>query len=129
MTTPTHASTAAMPASSSGPCGSAFLHATTTCSSVYVRSCLRGGDVRAAAAALGRPHRVDCNLAGGEVTTAVGTALPAPGRYAGQLDARPVELEVAAAGQLLTRITGPTSTSSRAVRRVSVEFLERIETS
>ncbi len=55
------------------------------CSSSHVRSCLSRGDVAAAAAALGRPHRVEGRLAAGRLRVPPGAAVPAPGRYDGAL--------------------------------------------
>jgi len=66
-----------------------------TVSSTYIRSCIDAGDVAAAAAALGRPHRVEGVVVHGDhrgrdlgfptanVATAEWTALPADGVYAG----------------------------------------------
>lgn len=65
-------------------------------SSTYVRSCIDAGDVSAAAAALGRPHRVEGVVVHGarrgrelgfptaNVATPPHTALPADGVYAGR---------------------------------------------
>jgi riboflavin kinase/FMN adenylyltransferase len=55
------------------------------CSSTHVRTCLAGGDVAAAAEALGRPHRVEARLTGRLLEVAPGTAIPRPGRYRGIL--------------------------------------------
>ncbi|WP_229874376.1 cytidyltransferase [Amycolatopsis deserti] len=60
------------------------------CSSTHVRACLRRGDVRGAARALGRPHHVEGTFRPDghgrtELVVASGTALPAPGRYWGRL--------------------------------------------
>lgn len=65
-------------------------------SSTYVRSCVAAGDVRAAAAALGRPHRIDGYVVHGEgrggtqlgyptanLDTEPHSAVPADGIYAG----------------------------------------------
>jgi len=66
-----------------------------TFSSTYIRSCIDAGDMEAAAAALGRLHRVDGVVVHGDkrgrelgfptanVSVAVYTALPADGVYAG----------------------------------------------
>lgn len=66
-----------------------------TFSSTYIRACIDAGDVAAAAAALGRPHRIEGVVVHGDhrgrelgfptanVTTAAWTALPADGVYAG----------------------------------------------
>ena len=71
------------------------------CSSTYVRSCLSRGDVAAAAAALGRPHRVEGRLVASSPPAALevrsDTAVPAAGCYAGRLrveGGRPVDVEV-----------------------------------
>ncbi|MDN5749084.1 MAG: bifunctional riboflavin kinase/FAD synthetase [Pseudonocardia sp.] len=67
-----------------------------TFSSTYVRACIDAGDVAAAAAALGRPHRVegvvvhgarrgrDLGFPTANIATAPYTALPADGVYAGR---------------------------------------------
>jgi riboflavin kinase / FMN adenylyltransferase len=67
-----------------------------TYSSTYIRSCIDGGDVETAAAALGRPHRVEGVVVHGDrrgrelgfptanLSTAPYTALPADGVYAGR---------------------------------------------
>ncbi|WP_219416714.1 bifunctional riboflavin kinase/FAD synthetase [Pseudonocardia nigra] len=67
-----------------------------TFSSTYVRSCIDAGDVEAAAAALGRPHRVEGVVVHGDrrghalgfptanLSTVPYTALPADGVYAGR---------------------------------------------
>ena len=69
---------------------------TVTFSSTYVRACIDAGDVVAAAAALGRPHRVegvvvhgarrgrDLGFPTANIATAPYTALPADGIYAGR---------------------------------------------
>ena len=66
-----------------------------TVSSTYIRSCIDAGDVAAAAAALGRPHRVEGVIVHGDhrgrdlgfptanIASAAWTALPADGVYAG----------------------------------------------
>lgn len=66
-----------------------------TFSSTYIRACIDAGDVAAAAAALGRPHRIEGVVVHGDhrgrelgfptanVATAAWTALPADGVYAG----------------------------------------------
>jgi riboflavin kinase / FMN adenylyltransferase len=68
-----------------------------TISSTYVRACVAAGDMASAAAALGRPHRVDGVVVRGDrrgrdlgyptanVETAPFTAIPADGVYAGHL--------------------------------------------
>jgi riboflavin kinase/FMN adenylyltransferase len=67
-----------------------------TFSSTYTRACIDAGDVEAAAAALGRPHRVEGVVVHGDrrgrelgfptanLSTAPYTALPADGVYAGR---------------------------------------------
>lgn len=67
-----------------------------TFSSTYIRACIDAGDVAAATAALGRPHRVEGVVVHGErrgralgfptanIATAPYTALPADGVYAGR---------------------------------------------
>lgn len=67
-----------------------------TFSSTYIRACIAAGDVEAAAAALGRPHRVEGVVVHGDrrgrtlgfptanVATEPYTALPADGVYAGR---------------------------------------------
>jgi riboflavin kinase/FMN adenylyltransferase len=67
-----------------------------TFSSTYIRACIDAGDVDAAAAALGRPHRIEGVVVHGEqrgrdlgfptanIATAAHTALPADGVYAGR---------------------------------------------
>ena len=67
-----------------------------TFSSTYIRACIDAGDVAAAAAALGRPHRVEGVVVHGDrrgrelgfptanVSTPPFTALPADGVYAGR---------------------------------------------
>ncbi len=69
---------------------------TVTFSSTYVRACIDAGDVAAAAAALGRPHRVegvvvhgarrgrDLGFPTANIASAPYTALPADGIYAGR---------------------------------------------
>lgn len=69
----------------------------TTLSATYVRSCVRAGDVRGAAAALGRPHRVDGVVERGDqrgrelgfptanLRTEAWAAVPADGVYAGRV--------------------------------------------
>ncbi len=67
-----------------------------TFSSTYIRACIAAGDVAAAAAALGRPHRVegvvvhgarrgrDLGFPTANIASAPHTALPADGVYAGR---------------------------------------------
>src|SRR3712207_1544762 len=71
-----------------------------TISSTYVRACVAAGDMESAAAALGRPHRVDGVVVRGDrrgrelgyptanVETPPFTAIPADGVYAGHLVSR-----------------------------------------
>ena len=66
-----------------------------TFSSTYIRACIDAGDVAAATAALGRPHRIEGVVVHGDhrgrelgfptanIATAAWTALPADGVYAG----------------------------------------------
>jgi riboflavin kinase/FMN adenylyltransferase len=56
------------------------------CSSTHVRARLRDGDIRAATAALGRPHRVEGTLlSGGRLQLPGNTALPPTGTYPAEL--------------------------------------------
>jgi riboflavin kinase/FMN adenylyltransferase len=56
------------------------------CSSSHVRARLRDGDIRAATAALGRPHRVEGRLLpGGRLQPPDNTALPPTGTYPADL--------------------------------------------
>ena len=69
----------------------------TTISSTYIRSCIAGGDVSAAAKALGRPHRVEGVVVRGDsrgaaigyptanLATVAHAAVPADGVYAGRM--------------------------------------------
>ncbi len=69
----------------------------TTLSATYVRSCVQAGDLRAAAAALGRPHRVDGVVERGDrrgrelgfptanLRADAWAAVPADGVYAGRV--------------------------------------------
>ncbi|MFP5370352.1 MAG: bifunctional riboflavin kinase/FAD synthetase, partial [Actinomycetes bacterium] len=71
-----------------------------TISSTYIRACVAAGDLRSAARALGRPHRVDGVVVRGDrrgrdlgyptanVETPPFTAIPADGVYAGHLVTR-----------------------------------------
>ncbi len=73
----------------------------TTISSTYIRSCVAGGDVVAAAHALGRPHRVEGIVVRGDrrgrelgfptanLATTAYAAVPADGIYAGHLRVEP----------------------------------------
>lgn len=93
---------------------------TGTCSSTHVRGCLRAGDVEAAAAALGRPHRVD-GMFTDAATIAVppGTALPAPGAYTGAVDDTVLALDVVGDTVVLRSPAGTPA------QPVSVQFLGR----
>ncbi len=74
-----------------------FRDGETTLSATYVRSCVQAGDMRAAAAALGRPHRVDGVVERGDrrgrelgfptanLRTEAWAAVPADGVYAGRV--------------------------------------------
>ncbi|MGY1746582.1 bifunctional riboflavin kinase/FAD synthetase [Blastococcus sp. SYSU D00695] len=74
-----------------------------TISSTYVRACVAAGDMRSAAAALGRPHRVDGVVVRGHrrgrqmgyptanVESPAYTAIPADGVYAGHFVIRAVD--------------------------------------
>ena len=74
-----------------------FKDGETTLSATYVRSCVQAGDMRGAAAALGRPHRVDGVVERGDrrgrelgvptanLRTDEWTAVPADGIYAGRV--------------------------------------------
>ncbi|SDJ17872.1 FMN adenylyltransferase /riboflavin kinase [Frankineae bacterium MT45] len=93
-------------------------------SATYVRSCVEAGDVRAAAHALGRPHRVDGIVERGDqrgrelgfptanLRVAPYTALPADGVYAGRvvrLDERGRTVAGAALGNAAISVgTNPT---------------------
>ncbi len=73
----------------------------TAISSTYIRSCVAGGDVLAAAHALGRPHRVEGIVVRGDrrgrelgfptanIATTAYAAVPADGIYAGHLRVEP----------------------------------------
>jgi riboflavin kinase / FMN adenylyltransferase len=79
----------------------------TTISSTYIRSCIAGGDVAAAARALGRPHRVEGVVVRGDgrgagigyptanLATVAHAALPADGVYAGRMHRSGTVLPVA----------------------------------
>jgi riboflavin kinase/FMN adenylyltransferase len=102
----------------------ALLRATTRpCSSSYARYCLRRGDLAAATAALGRPHRVDGFRHGQDIIVPEHTALPAPGNYLARIGHRTVTLAVIPAGAL--RLLGPRTAGSVPPpgTRVSVDFL------
>jgi riboflavin kinase/FMN adenylyltransferase len=72
----------------------------TTISSTYIRSCIAGGDVAAAARALGRPHRIEGVVVRGDgrgagigyptanLAPVAYAAVPADGVYAGRLHRR-----------------------------------------
>jgi len=96
----------------------------TPCSSTYIRSCLRSGDVSRAARARGRPHRIDGVLAAVgartyELAVLAHAAVPASGRYTGHAAGAPVEIEVTADGRVL--VTG----TRQALGRAAVDFLAR----
>lgn len=55
--------------------------ADTRYSSTYIRRCIAAGDIDAATAALGRPHRIQGVLHRHTLSIAAGTAVPPPGRY------------------------------------------------
>lgn len=87
-------------------------------SSTHVRTCLRSGDVRSAAEALGRPHRIDayCDTTG-YLRMPAGTAVPAAGLYVARTGTDTVHVRVSREGAalLLPARPGP----------ISLEFLER----
>lgn len=101
----------------------------TTLSSTYVRACVAAGDVAAAAAALGRPHRVEGVVVRGDrrgralgfptanLETGPHAAVPADGVYAGRLvcgaDSWPAAISV-----------GTNPTFGGAVRRVEAYALD-----
>lgn len=66
----------------------------TVCSSSHIRRCVRRGDLAAAAAALGRPHRVDGVVVDGVVRTRQAPALPPSGPWSALADGRPVTAHV-----------------------------------
>jgi len=89
------------------------------CSSTYVRERLGRGDVRGAAHALGRPHRVEGALVAGTLVVPDGTAVPAPGRYAARLGCGiGTELVVGADGALRLTAAG--------AGQVAVDVLDRL---
>jgi riboflavin kinase/FMN adenylyltransferase len=79
----------------------------TSISSTYIRSCIAGGDVRAAAHALGRPHRVEGVVVRGDgrgakigyptanLAPVAYAAVPSDGIYAGRLRRAGAELPAA----------------------------------
>ncbi|MGW1682211.1 cytidyltransferase [Saccharopolyspora sp. NPDC002376] len=88
-------------------------------SSTRIRECLRRGDVRAAALALGRPHRIDGHASNGMLRVAAGTAIPAEGRYFAEIcNGQSIEVEVSPGAHVaLPGVpSGP----------VSIEFLARL---
>ncbi|MDA3626040.1 cytidyltransferase [Saccharopolyspora sp. WRP15-2] len=88
-------------------------------SSTRIRECLRRGDVRAAARALGRPHRIDGHVSGGMLRAAAGTAIPAEGRYSARTgNGQAVDVEVRAG----EHVALPGMPSGPA----SIEFLARL---
>ncbi|GAA1214190.1 cytidyltransferase [Prauserella alba] len=69
----------------------------TPCSSTYIRTCVRDGDLAAAERALGRPHRLEGPLVEGVLKVDDYAAMPPAGRYAGRLPDGPrVAVEVTA---------------------------------
>jgi riboflavin kinase/FMN adenylyltransferase len=95
----------------------------TVLSATYVRSCVQAGDVAAAAAALGRPHRVDGVVERGDergrtlgfptanLRTDRWAAIPADGVYAGRvvrLDERGRTIDGALADAAISVGTNPT---------------------
>ncbi|MGI5507196.1 adenylyltransferase/cytidyltransferase family protein [Lentzea sp. CA-135723] len=85
------------------------------CSSTRVRELVRCGDVSAANAVLGRPHRVEGVLSGGVLAAPPGTAVPPDGQYLGLLDGRPARVVVS--GPVL--VEGPDGPAA-------VEFVDRL---
>jgi riboflavin kinase/FMN adenylyltransferase len=100
-----------------------------TFSSTYIRACIDAGDVEAAAAALGRPHRVEGVVVHGyrrgrqlgfptaNVATPPYTALPADGVYAGRFVLGPRQLPAAVS-------VGSNPTFSGTVRTVEAYVLD-----
>lgn len=110
-----------------------------TFSSTYIRACIDAGDVAAAAAALGRPHRVEGVVVHGErrgrdlgfptanIATAPFSALPADGVYAGRFAlGRSAVSTTATAGRLLPAAisVGTNPTFSGRVRTVEAYVLD-----
>ncbi|WP_394618068.1 adenylyltransferase/cytidyltransferase family protein [Lentzea sp. JNUCC 0626] len=85
------------------------------CSSTRVRELVRRGDVNAANAVLGRPHRIEGVLADGVLAVLPGTAVPADGQYVGLLDGRLARVIVS--GSVL--VEGPDGPAA-------VEFVDRL---
>jgi riboflavin kinase/FMN adenylyltransferase len=100
-----------------------------TFSSTYIRACIDAGDVGAAAAALGRPHRVEGVVVHGDrrgrelgfptanLATAPFTALPADGVYAGLFEIKDRALPAAIS-------VGTNPTFSGKVRTVEAYVLD-----
>jgi riboflavin kinase/FMN adenylyltransferase len=100
-----------------------------TFSSTYIRACIDAGDVEAAAAALGRPHRVEGVVVHGDrrgrdlgfptanLATAPFTALPADGVYAGLFEIKDRSLPAAIS-------VGTNPTFSGKVRTVEAYVLD-----
>ena len=101
-----------------------------TFSSTYIRACIDAGDVEAAAAALGRPHRVEGVVVHGDrrgrelgfptanIASPPYTALPADGVYAGRfVIARPARCPAAVS-------VGTNPTFSGTVRTVEAYVLD-----
>ncbi|MGI8626978.1 MAG: riboflavin kinase, partial [Geodermatophilaceae bacterium] len=98
-------------------------------SSTYIRACVAAGDMAAAAAALGRPHRVEGIVVRGErrgrelgyptanLESPVHTAIPADGVYAGWLmrDGKPLPAAIS---------VGTNPTFSGVLRRVEAFVLD-----
>jgi riboflavin kinase/FMN adenylyltransferase len=111
-----------------------------TFSSTYIRACIDAGDVAAAAAALGRPHRVEGVVVHGDgrgqalgfptanLSTPPYTALPADGVYAGRFAIGAADASAAgAAGERLLPAAvsvGTNPTFSGRVRTVEAYVLD-----
>jgi riboflavin kinase/FMN adenylyltransferase len=103
----------------------------TPISSTYIRSCVAGGDVVAAARALGRLHRIEGIVVRGDrrgrelgfptanLATAVHAAVPADGIYAGHLRVEPAGEPMMAAISI-----GTNPTFSGRERRVEAHVLD-----
>ncbi|KAA9163617.1 cytidyltransferase [Amycolatopsis acidicola] len=78
------------------------------CSSTYIRTCLRDGDLAAANRALGRPHQLEGDVAAdGVFTAAHGTALPGPGTYEVLLPDGSSGILAAHSGRIRLHTNGP----------------------
>jgi riboflavin kinase / FMN adenylyltransferase len=107
-------------------------------SSTYIRACIDAGDVAAATAALGRPHRVEGVVVHGDrrgralgfptanLATAPFSALPADGVYAGRFAIRAVDGGPGAPGRLLPAAVsvGTNPTFSGRVRTLEAYVLD-----